>query len=185
MKTLIFNGSPRKNGNTSFLVKELVSHLEGEVSIINAYESEISPCIDCRYCWKHTGCALKDGMQELYSKIIDADNIVLASSLNFGELTGKLLCILSRLQMFYSARKFQHIRLIEKRKRGAVILCGGGDGGAPTAERTARLILKEMNAELTDVIGSLQTDSLPSSEDKEAIGKVRALAKRLNEPLTE
>jgi multimeric flavodoxin WrbA len=182
MKTLIFNGSPRKNGSTAFLVNELVRHLEGESRIIRAYETDISPCIDCRYCWQHTACAIKDGMQELYSQIIDADHIVIASSLNFGEITGKLLCILSRLQMFYSARKFQHIRLIEKKKRGAVILCGGGDGGAPTAERTARLILKEMNAELTDVITSLQTDRLPGREDKEAIGRVRALAKRLNEP---
>jgi multimeric flavodoxin WrbA len=31
MKTLIFNGSPRENGNTSSLIKALVSKLKGEV----------------------------------------------------------------------------------------------------------------------------------------------------------
>ena len=54
MKTLIINGSPKKNGDTAALIDELLRHLEGEVRIISGDDS-ISPCIDCRFCWKKNG----------------------------------------------------------------------------------------------------------------------------------
>lgn len=181
MTTILFNGSPRRNGNTAFLISELQKRLTGEVIVVDAYSAAVSPCIDCRYCWKHPACAIQDDMQTLYTQIIDAENIVLASPLNFGELTGKLLCVTSRLQMFYSARRFQSTPLIAKKKRGAILLCGGGDGGAATAERTARLVLKEMNADVADIVLSLQTDRVPAREDSVAIEKVHSLAAKLNE----
>ena len=49
MKTLIFNGSTRQNGDTITLVNELINNLKDEYKIINAYNCNIKPCIDCRY----------------------------------------------------------------------------------------------------------------------------------------
>ena len=46
MKTLIFNGSPRKNGDTASLLKVVTGKLDGEVKVVNAYTCGISPCID-------------------------------------------------------------------------------------------------------------------------------------------
>ena len=91
MKTLIFIGSPRKKGNSSTLAEELARQLEGEVKIIRAYDCNVKPCIDCRFCWKNNGCAVKDGMQEIYEDIQDSDNIVIASPTYFSELSGQLL----------------------------------------------------------------------------------------------
>ena len=36
MKTLIFSGTPRENGDTMALVNEFISHLNGEYRIIDA-----------------------------------------------------------------------------------------------------------------------------------------------------
>lgn len=47
MKTLIFNGSPRKNGDTVGLINEFIKELDGEYKIVNAYYCDIKPCIDC------------------------------------------------------------------------------------------------------------------------------------------
>lgn len=52
MKTLILNGSPHKNGDTSYIVNELKKKIDGEIEEIFLYDAKISPCIDCRYCWK-------------------------------------------------------------------------------------------------------------------------------------
>ena len=52
MKTLLLNGSPRQNGNTVSLIRELKAHLEGEIIEISAFYSGIAPCIDCRGCWE-------------------------------------------------------------------------------------------------------------------------------------
>ena len=86
MKTLIFNGSPRKNGNTVSLINRLMELMDGEFKVVDAYRSNISPCMDCRYCWKQPGCAIDDEMQEVYRYIEECDNIVIASPIYFSEL---------------------------------------------------------------------------------------------------
>ena len=66
MKKLILNGSPHKNGDTSYIVNELKKKLDGEIEEIFLYDAKISPCVDCRYCWKNKGCAIKDDMEKIY-----------------------------------------------------------------------------------------------------------------------
>jgi multimeric flavodoxin WrbA len=62
MRTLIINGSPRKNGDTMTLINEMTQYLSGELKIINTYYDNISLCIDCRYCWQNDGCSIDDGL---------------------------------------------------------------------------------------------------------------------------
>ena len=65
MKTLILNGSPRVHGDTVSLIDRLIKTLDGECRVVDAYRSNISPCLDCRYCWRNKGCAIQDEMQEV------------------------------------------------------------------------------------------------------------------------
>lgn len=74
MKTLILNGSPRKNGDTESLVNLVIDNLKCDYKIINTYTCDISPCIDCRFCRKNKGCAIQDEMQEVYAYIQECDN---------------------------------------------------------------------------------------------------------------
>ncbi len=90
MHTLLLNGSPRKEGGTSSIVRALMERLEGEVTYMEAYRTNVSPCIDCRYCWTHPACAIDDAMQTAYRAIDCADQIVIASPIYFAELTGPL-----------------------------------------------------------------------------------------------
>ena len=176
MKTLIFNGSPRKNGDTMEMIKKLTENLDGEIKIVNAYNSEISPCIDCRYCWKRNGCAIKDGMQEIYDYIQDCDNVVIASPIYFAELSGMLLALGSRLQTYVSAKYMRKETPIAKPKKGAVILAGGGSGGAERAYETAKELLKLMNCtEIHELVASRKTDRVPASEDDEAMAGVERI----------
>ncbi len=64
MKTLILNGSPRKDGDTVFLIKKLLSRLQGEYKIVDCYAADIAPCIDCRCCREKLSCPIRDEMQE-------------------------------------------------------------------------------------------------------------------------
>lgn len=183
MKTLIFNGSPRKNGDTAFLVEKLKNALLGNVKVVNSYYSAVQPCTDCRYCWKSVGCCIDDDMQQIYNDIKEADCIIIASPLYFSELTGSLLNMLSRLQTFYASKHFLNIQQLEKPKIGALILCGGGNGGPKKAEETAQILFKSMNAENCKTIYSLKTDTIPSRDDVEAIYQIQSLAKYLNDCL--
>lgn len=180
MKTLILNGSPRPHGDTASLIAHLTQHLSGDIKIVDAYRSRISPCVDCRRCWKENGCAIADEMQEVYAYIPECDNVVIASPVYFSELTGKLLDVASRLQMFYCAKRFRNERLIEKEKRGAIILAGGGEGGPQKAMETARMLLRLMNChEIFEPVFSGDTDRRPACEDEKALKGVLSIAEFL------
>ena len=177
MKTLILNGSPRKNGDTAALIRALTEKLEGEYRIVDAYRCRISPCVDCRYCWTHLGCAIPDEMQELYRYLEDCDNVVIASPVYFSELTGKMLDLCSRLQMYFGASHMQKVKLLTKPKRGAVILVGGGLGSIDRASDTAHMLLKQMKCtEVYPLLSSHNTDHVPAAEDVAAIEGVQAAA---------
>lgn len=177
MKTLIFDGSPRKKGDTGALISAFLEGLSGEYTIIRAYgERDISPCVDCRYCWNHPLCAIRDGMQRVYQLIEESDNIVIASPLYYSELTGPLLSLLSRLQVYYCARKFQGVHLIKNPKAGGILLCGGGNGGPENAIATANMLLRSMGAkEVLPPVMSLKTDAIPAVQDEQALAAARAL----------
>jgi len=181
MKTLIFNGSPRKNGDTVSLLNKTLEHLEGEVKIVNAYFCDIHPCVDCRYCWSHIGCAFKDEMQEVYEYLKDCDNIIITSPVYYSEVTGQLLSVLSRLQIYYSASHFQGVRLQLKTKKGAIILVGGGDGSPDRAAETAKMLLRCMNVKesLSPVI-SHNTNNVPAIKDEQAVNGAKAIAEFFN-----
>ena len=181
MKTLIFNGSPRVAGDTVSLIDRLTGLLDGEYKIVDAYRSNISPCMDCRYCWKKTGCAIKDEMQEVYSYIEDCDNIVIASPIYFSELTGKMLDVGSRLQTYFCSRFFRKEEVSIKPKKGAVILVGGGDGRIEKPYETACTLMHHMNCHnIHEVVCSFNTNKVPAIEDKKATEGIERIAKFLN-----
>lgn len=177
MKTLILNGSPRKNGDTSSLIKKLTEKLPGEYKIVEAYSCSVSPCVDCRYCWKNSGCVVADEMQEIYGYIQQCDNILIASPVYFSELTGKLLDLGSRLQTYYCARHFRNETPITKTKKGAVILVGGGDGNMDTAYKTACILLHHMSClSIHEAVYSHNTNEKPAIEDENTLLGLNSIA---------
>lgn len=181
MKTLILNGSPRPKGDTAGLTGVVRESLMGEVRVVDAYRADISPCLDCRYCWERPGCAIKDGMQGVYQYIQDCDNILIASPIYFSELTGRLLEVASRLQTYFSARAFRCTEPVPKPKRGAVILVGGGDGNMDKAFDTARTLLGHMGCrQIYGPVTSHNTNRRPALQDRQAAQGARGIAAFFN-----
>ena len=180
-KTLIFNGSPRKQGDTAALLRVLTGELRGEVRIVDCYRADISPCVDCRACRKEKKCVLPDAMQELYPYIEECDGLVIASPIYYTELTGRLLDVASRFQVYYSARFFRKEDPGIKPKKGGVVLVGGGDGDPQRAAATARILLRQLNAkEIFPPVVSHRTETVPAAEDGKAVAAVKLLAAFLN-----
>ena len=176
MKTLILNGSPRKNGDTASLISIITQNIEGNYRIVDAYRCNISPCLDCRYCRQNSGCIINDEMQEIYGYIQECDNILIASPLYFSELTGKLLDVGSRLQTYFCARFFRGEEPVKKPKKGAVILVGGGDGHIETAFSTACTLLRLMNCNsIHEAVYSHNTNETPAVDDKNTLAGVKSI----------
>jgi len=181
MQTLIFNGSPRKNGDTEALVNAFASHLKGEVKTLS-FRSDIQPCMDCRHCWEHNGCAIEDEMQDAYHYIETCDNIVLASPIWFSSLSGPLLNMASRMQSIWAAGYFRKQKRIAKEKKGVLILVGAQPETKNIPTQTALGIMKYMNVHRpsVEVIHSLNTNTLPAGKDPAALEKCREVAQSLN-----
>jgi multimeric flavodoxin WrbA len=186
MKTLIFNGSPRKNGDTATLLNEFVKHIEGECKIVDVFEPDIKSCTDCRYCWEHNGCSISDGMQQVYDDIQECDNILIASPVFFTELTGQLLVVASRLQTYFCARYFRKETPIQKSKKGGIILLQGGSHQADKAADTAKMLLNTMNAmDLAPAVFCLNADSISPEDNTQAMAGVREIVQLFNRRATE
>lgn len=175
MKTLIFNGSPRKDGNSSFCSNYIAKNIKGEIKIIQAYTENISACTDCRFCFQTKKCKINDNMQTLYKEIINADNIIIISPLYFSTLTGELLSLFSRTQLFYNAK----INL--KEKRGAVVLLGGGTSkNIEPAYTTGRIVLRQLNCKTIEYASYVNTDNIFVSKSKIFLNDLQHLCKLFN-----
>lgn len=181
MKTLILNGSPRKNGNSVNLINILTERLNGEYKIVDTYFANISPCVDCRHCWSYSDCSINDEMTEVYNYIEDCDNVVIVSPIYFSQPTGKLLDVCSRFQKYFAAKYFRKQNLLFKSKKGAVIFVGGGDGHPNNAYKTACTLLNHINVkDVYPLVGSFNTNERPAIEDKKAIKGIENIVNFFN-----
>jgi len=181
MKTLIFNGSPKKNGDTVALLTEFTKHLSGDIKTISCY-SNIVPCNDCRFCWENAGCTIEDEMQEVYTYLKDCDNIVIASPIWFNSISGPILNLASRIQTLYTASVFRKQATELKPKKGVVIIVGAEPETAIIPTQTALTIMKFMNVDRKSVekIYSLDTNNQPAGEDADALLRCREVAQILS-----
>ena len=104
MKVLIINGSPRKGGNSSILIKEATDIFDKEGVEHETYQigsKKISGCIGCGYCYDHDGCVFKDDANELGSKLEQCDGLLVVSPVYYASANGTLISLLDR--MFYSS----------------------------------------------------------------------------------
>ena len=97
MKVVAFNGSPRKDGNTTILIKRVFSELEKqgiETELVQLADKVIHGCIACDKCYenKDRRCAVKnDAANEYIEKMLGADGIILGSPVYFQDVTSEMI----------------------------------------------------------------------------------------------
>lgn len=97
---LILTGSPRQNGNTNILTDAFVEGAKENGNVItriNVCKYKISGCVSCQYCTSHNGeCALKDGMDEIYSLLENVDIVVFATPIYYYGFSSQLKAVIDR-----------------------------------------------------------------------------------------
>ena len=104
MKVLIINGSPRLEGNSTRLVKELTSVFEKENVEVDLYQignKAIRGCMACGYCYTHGECVFKDDVNDLAKRFEQADGLIVIAPVYYGSANGSVISLLDRL--FYSS----------------------------------------------------------------------------------
>ena len=99
---VILNGSPRRNGNTSALVKEFTKGAESAGNTVTEFFLDRMNIHGCKGCFgghssKQCPCVQRDDMASIYPAVRDCDVIVLASPLYYWNMSGQLRTAVDRL----------------------------------------------------------------------------------------
>src|SRR4030043_887519 len=125
MKVLGIMGSPRRNSNTEILLDkalEAAREAGAEVEKVLVSKLKISPCLEIYACCKDGNCAIKDDMQALYAKLLEADHIVFASPIFFYGVTSQAKAIIDRWQALWVRRHELGVGKEDRRVRRGVFI---------------------------------------------------------------
>ena len=101
MKAVLFNGSPRKNGNTFEMLKsvsEILNKHNIETEIVQIGGKPVRGCLACGSCFKSEDkrCVQKDDLNDNFVKMLEADAIILGSPTYYADLTPETKALIDR-----------------------------------------------------------------------------------------
>lgn len=123
MKVVAFNGSPRKDGNTHYLISSVFEILQKEgveTELIQIGGRKIRGCLACMKCFenKNKQCNTKDDIvNECIEKMLAADGIIIGSPTYFANVSTEIKALIDRAGLVSIAN--DHML---KRKVGAAVV---------------------------------------------------------------
>lgn len=101
-RIVILNGSPRKNGNTSALVKAFSEGAQSAGHAVTEFFLGGMEIHGCRGCFgghssRECPCVQRDDMDKIYSAVRECNVIVLASPLYYWNMSGQIRTAVDRL----------------------------------------------------------------------------------------
>ncbi|MDR0524028.1 MAG: flavodoxin family protein [Candidatus Methanoplasma sp.] len=137
MRVTVFNGSPRRNGNTSALTSSLLETMAGrgaEAEEVMLFVKNILGCNNCGRCQSEdlpSRCSIPDDMSCLYPKFLDSDLVVFATPIYMWNFTPCTLAFMTRLHCL--CRHGEPGFNLMKGKKAALALTMGDEASVASA----------------------------------------------------
>jgi len=176
MKVLGVSGSPRKRGNTDILLSEALtaaSKAGAETELLAVRDWQIKPCDGCRSCRQTGKCHIKDDMQVLYGKLLDADGIIFGTPVYLWSMTGTLKIFMDRTY----ALMYPYLRLANK--VGGIIVVAARTGVTNTSS-TFYLFFACNHMFAADYVNGYAADKGSIVKDKHAMKAAWELGKQVS-----
>lgn len=176
MKVLIINGSPRKCGNTSIALDEIIKEFKKENIEVVYYQignKSIRGCIACGKCHEKGQCVFNDIVNEVLPHLASCDALIVGSPVYYASGNGTLISFLDRL--FYANKA----DLTMKVGASVVALRRGG------ASSTFDELNKYFTISGMPICSSYYWNSIhglleeEAKEDKEGLQTMRCLARNM------
>ena len=133
MLVIGLQGSPRKKGNTRFLLSEFLEEaqrLGAETQMIEVCQKRIEPCMEYVLCEKKGICPIDDDMKhEIYPLLRKADVIVAATPIFFYNTTAQLKALIDRSQTLWARKYKLHLTDPNRKWRRGYTLAVGATRG--------------------------------------------------------
>lgn len=103
-KIMIIDGGPRRDMNTAAMIAAFAEGVfdgGGEAKVVRLYDIDYKGCHSCMTCklkgHRFTYCQFPDGIRETLRECTEANGLVLASPIYYGEMTGMMRAFWERL----------------------------------------------------------------------------------------
>jgi len=194
MFILGLQGSPRKTGNTNYLLETFLTAARergAQTERVHVAQKDIRPCTGCGNCEKNGFCAIRDDdmTKELYGKLRRADAVVLATPIYFYNATAQLKTVIDRSQTLW-ARKYK-LGLTDPGRpdRKGVLLAVGATRGKNLFEGmnlTAKYFFDAVGADFStsltyrhiEDIGDMQKNEIMAGDVNKAVAGLGPLLER-------
>jgi len=180
-RVLVFKGSPRENGNSSTLADKAAEGAKAagaEVEVFSLHTLDIHPCDACDTC-KETGvCVLRDDMQALYPKLIQADSIVIATPIYWFTMNAQTKLFVDR----WYGLEGPSGNPLKGKHFGVLLTYGDTDpysSGAINAIRTFQAMFRYIGADLSGVVYGTAIDVGDAQKQPELLERAYKLGEKL------
>jgi multimeric flavodoxin WrbA len=180
---LIVMGSPRKEGNSATLAKQVAAGAKAAGASVDSFYlhgMDIAPCTGCDSCHDEPdkGCVINDDMQKLYPKLRRVDAIVIASPVYWFTVSAQTKMFMDRC---YALESSQGNALAGKHV-GIVMTYADVDpftSGAVNALRTFQDAFNYIGAEIVGMVYGSASKPGEIKNNRDLMEKAYQLGKQL------
>jgi multimeric flavodoxin WrbA len=186
-------GSPRKDGNTFFLVEKALEGAKdfgADTELINLGSMDIGPCVACDICKRTGECAIYDDMHEIAEKLQNTHGIIIGSPVYFGNVSSQTKMFMDR------SRPLRGDFKLKNKVGGSITVGASRNGGQETASSAIHEFLLIHDAIVVGdgvplahyggtgfggAVGDVQNDDFGIETSKNLGRRIAELAAKLNE----
>ena len=180
MKVVGINGSSRKNGNTTILIREVFKELAAagiETELIQLADQVITPCRACFACAQTGTCSLTgDAFADIFNRIINADGILLGSPVYSADISARMKAFLERSAVLIDMRPG-----LLKHKVGAALAAVRRGGGITALDSIYHFFLNHEVIVAGSTYWNIAYGKMPGEvlNDKEGINTMKNLGQNM------
>lgn len=174
-KVLIINGSPRRNKNCHYVIKELIKKFEQNginYKVLDIYKMNIDYCTACGACEKTGHCRIKDDMTPIYEEFNQSIGTITVSPMYFSSVSTKVKTLVDRTQSFFSSKYILNKSSIDRDKfRLGMYIAIGGQPKFENQFLGGQIVMdifyKSINTDLQYNLYVSNSDLVPVGENEE------------------
>lgn len=184
---VIFNASPRKNGNSRYLIGKILEGIrergpDTSVEVFDLHSMKIEPCRACNACRmenrKQTYCIIRDDMQDMYEKIVQSRALVLVSPVYMFTVSAQMKLFMDRMNGLAAEETLS----LKDKPVGILLVYGDVDpytSGAVNAIRTMEDFFKYLQAKILGIVYGSANDIGDAEKNRDLCEKAYNLGRML------
>jgi multimeric flavodoxin WrbA len=184
-KILLMMGSPRKDGNSATLAKQVAAGAEAagaEVESFYLHGMNIHPCTACDACREERDkdCVIDDDMETLYGKLRQADALVIASPIYWFTVSAQTKLFMDR--WYALGGPGEEYAAFAGKRIGIVLTYADVDpftSGAVNALRTFQDAFNYVGAQIVGMVYGSASEAGEIRKNRDLMEKAYELGKQL------